>query len=185
MGRRAIQPTRNRTQTHPHAQARVQMPEKDHRSLPRQQPQKTGMDRQRRTPPNETGRHLKGVGRSLFKDRGPTHPQLPGRTDSHIMLPVVRRYSPRSPKRLTHCGSLLPHGDRARGEVVWGRDDTRPTSLRDLKIFDPSEERSKTKSFRAVGLGHLKEEGWRLFYTDGSGRGGAAAAGVFTFFFFI
>jgi len=60
------------------------------------------------------------------------------------------------------------------------RDDTSHTSLIDFTIMDPSEERSKTKAFWALGLEALKEEGWRVSYTDGSGRDGKVAGGVFS-----
>jgi len=39
------------------------------------------------------------------------------------------------------------------------RDNTNPTSLIDLSILEPQDERSKTQAYWAVGLNNLLEEG--------------------------
>ena len=60
------------------------------------------------------------------------------------------------------------------------RDDTTPTSLIDLTILEPQDERSKHQAYWAVGLSNLIDEGWRLCYTDGTGREQQVAAGVYS-----
>jgi len=59
-------------------------------------------------------------------------------------------------------------------------DDTAPTSLTNLSLFDPKDKRSKDQGYWAVELDNLLDEGWRLCYTDGTGGEGKVAAGVFT-----
>ena len=53
-------------------------------------------------------------------------------------------------------------------------------SLIDLSIFDPRQEQSKHKAYWAVGLGNLLGEGWRLCYTDGTGRKGEVAEAYYS-----
>jgi len=47
-----------------------------------------------------------------------------------------------------------------------------------LSIFDPSEEDSKIAGRWAPQLDSLRDQGWRMAYTDGSGAEGCHAAGV-------
>ena len=60
------------------------------------------------------------------------------------------------------------------------RDDLAPTPLIDLTILEPRDERSKHQAYWVVGLKNLLDEGWRVCYTSGTGRGGEVAAGVFS-----
>jgi len=60
------------------------------------------------------------------------------------------------------------------------RDDNAPTSLIDLTTLEPQDERSKHQAYWAAGLNNLLDEGWRICYTDGAGREGEVAAGIFS-----
>ena len=59
-------------------------------------------------------------------------------------------------------------------------DDTVHTALTDLTILAPQGERSKHQAYWDVRLNHLLDEGWRLCYTDGTGREGQVGAGVYS-----
>ena len=56
--------------------------------------------------------------------------------------------------------------------------DSRTSSVQDLTIFEASQEESKKSSFWAPRLDALRDRGWRIAYTDGSGAEGVHAAGV-------
>jgi len=57
---------------------------------------------------------------------------------------------------------------------------TATTPLIDLTILEPQDEKSHTPGYWQAGLGTLLDEGWRVCYTDGTGREGETAAGVYS-----
>ena len=60
------------------------------------------------------------------------------------------------------------------------RDDTCKTTLNNLTILEPEDQRSHYQAYWASGLGYLLDAGWRLCYTDVTGREGEVAAGVYS-----
>jgi len=57
--------------------------------------------------------------------------------------------------------------------------DHRTSTLRDLTIFEPVQEYSLKAALWAPHLEDLREKGWRIAYTDGSGTEGRLVEGVF------
>lgn len=50
------------------------------------------------------------------------------------------------------------------------RDDTRSFALINEPIMDPASEQSKILGYWAGSIGGILDEGWRVCYTDGTGR---------------
>lgn len=66
-------------------------------------------------------------------------------------------------------GLILSFGDR---------EDRSQPPLRYMELFDPQDKRSEHKAHWAGKLGKLKDQGFRLVFTDGTGREGHSAAGI-------
>ena len=90
--------------------------------------------------------------------------------------PTTRRRAHSIAEAFYKCAAISEPEERQYGN----REDTTPTSLLDLTILEPTDERSKHQTYWASGLGNLLNEGYRVCYTDGTGRVGQAAAGVFS-----
>ena len=60
------------------------------------------------------------------------------------------------------------------------REDRTSPPLIDARIFDPQDDRSKSKTHWLAALAQRRQEGFRMVYTDGSGKDGQTAAGVFS-----
>lgn len=75
--------------------------------------------------------------------------------------------------------SEAPPWDPPRAPLSYGNaEDFRTSRVLDLTIFDPAQEESKTAGLWATHLDSLRDRGWRVAYTDGSGAEGIHAAGV-------
>ena len=72
-----------------------------------------------------------------------------------------------------HISRASPEG------ISYGdRTDHRKSRISDLSIFDPSQEDSKKAALWNPHLDDLRDRGWRMAYTDGSGEDRTKAAGV-------
>jgi len=65
-------------------------------------------------------------------------------------------------------------------EISWGDAQShRQGQLRQISLLQPQDPRSREKGYWAASLAQLTKDGWKLAFSDGTGRGSEVASGVF------
>ena len=88
---------------------------------------------------------------------------------------------PRPPLDSAICTAFHASGIPSEAELSYGTPrDHRTFRITDLTIFLPDQEESKVRELWSPHLDSLRDRGWRMAYTDGSGAEGARASGVYS-----
>lgn len=116
---------------------------------------------------------------NLWKLNSPTSPYV-GQHEQYLRTGIIniREMISPSSNNIINRAFRAATGFNSTNLSFGNCDYYKPSSLTPITLYKPSDPYSNTKGGWAAKIGRMLDEGWRVCYTDGTGRQGHAASAV-------